>query len=186
MLLPNYWWIQWRWFTRCWTPIILLSQASTSARHRIFVKERSRWMDFTGLGTTLSTTGRCLTLIIIYHLIVCSINTSADFVTTGTSASSLMVTSLCWPPPRTRWLLSLTCALRTSGTPLTLLHVFCRLLSVQQFLLKSSLDGIFLWLLSFTLFYTSIDGWLLIISGWILFQLGTNGGGTARLKTMLA
>lgn len=184
MLLPNYWWIQWRWFTRCWTPVILFSQASTSARHRIFVKERSRWMDFTGLGTTLSTTGRCLTLIIIYHLIVCSINTSADFVMTGTSASSLMVTSLCWPPPRTRWLLSLTCALRTSGTPLTLWDVFCRLLRVQHFFIKvKSGWDLFVVAVIHSVLY---QHWRLIISGWILFQLGTNGGGTARLKTMLA
>lgn len=41
---------------------------SISARHHTFVKERNRWMDFTGLGTTLSTTGRYLKATIIFWL----------------------------------------------------------------------------------------------------------------------
>lgn len=42
---------------------ILFEQVSISAKHHTFVKERNHWMDFTGLGIMLSTTGKYLTVI---------------------------------------------------------------------------------------------------------------------------
>lgn len=99
-------------------PFLLFSQVFISARHRTFVKERNRWMDFTGLGITLSTTGRCLTSIIIFCIVSCiDITACVDIVVTGTSGSSLTATSSWSPPLRILWSLFLACVLRTSGTP---------------------------------------------------------------------
>lgn len=46
--------------------IYVFLQVSISARHHTSVKERNHWMDFTGLGTTSSTTGGCLSAVIIF------------------------------------------------------------------------------------------------------------------------
>lgn len=45
---------------------ILFPQVCISAKHRTFAKERNHWMDFTGLGTMLNTTGKYLSVVFIY------------------------------------------------------------------------------------------------------------------------
>lgn len=90
---------------------LFFPQVSTSARHHTSVRERNLWTASTGLGITLTTTGGWQTDV---GFPVSSALT-ADFVTTGTSASSLTVRWSCWPPPRTLRPLFLTCVQKTPG-----------------------------------------------------------------------
>lgn len=97
-------------------------EASTSARHRTSVKERSPWTDSTELGIMLSTTG---TLLFI-HVSIKRLNTQSlnlypfcfDIAIQGTSGSSPMASSWCSPPLRILCQSFPACVRETSGTAL--------------------------------------------------------------------